>query len=121
MENNYDEAHYIRGRKSPILLFSLGGASGASTLTGHHFTYEGSMHGEIVAALIHSQCINPIIFLNELDKVSKGDNGKGEELINVLVHLTDSVQNSTFCDRYFSSMEFDLSKALLIFSYNDAT
>jgi len=52
-----------------------------------------------------------------LDKVSKTENGK--EIIGILTHLTDSSQNSSFHDKYFSGVDIDLSKALIIFSYND--
>ncbi len=61
--------------------------------------------------------MNPIIYFDELDKVS--DTPKGEEIIGILTHLTDTAQNRQFHDKYFSSIDFDLSKALFIFSYND--
>ena len=67
--------------------------------------------------LIETKCMNPIIFIDELDKVSKTENGK--EIIGILTHLTDSTQNSAFHDKYFSGVDIDLSKALIIFSYND--
>jgi ATP-dependent Lon protease len=63
--------------------------------------------------------MNPVIYFDELDKVS--DSAKGEEIIGVLTHLTDSSQNSLFHDKYFSQLTFDLSKCLFIFSYNDET
>ena len=61
--------------------------------------------------------MNPIIFIDELDKVSKTENGK--EIIGILTHLTDSSQNNAYHDKYFSGVDIDLSKALIIFSYND--
>ena len=61
--------------------------------------------------------MNPVFFFDELDKVS--DTPKGEEIIGILTHLTDTSQNSQFHDKYFSELDFDLSKALFIFSYND--
>jgi ATP-dependent Lon protease len=61
---------------------------------------------------------NPVIFFDELDKVS--DTAKCEEIINILMHITDSTQNSHFSDRYFTGLDFDLSKAIIIFSFNDA-
>ena len=63
------------------------------------------------------KCMNPIIFIDELDKVSKTEHGK--EIIGILTHLIDSAQNDTFQDKYFSNIDLDLSKALFIFSYND--
>ena len=61
--------------------------------------------------------MNPVIYFDELDKVS--DTPKGEEIIGILTHLTDTSQNSQFHDKYFAEIDFDLSKCLFIFSYND--
>ena len=101
----------------PFSLIALGGATDSSVLEGHGYTYEGSMWGKIVDILIQTKCSNPIIYFDELDKVS--DTPKGEEIIGILTHLIDSTQNSNFHDKYFSEIDFDLSKALFIFSYND--
>ena len=101
----------------PFSLIALGGATDASVLEGHAYTYEGSTWGKIVDILIQTKCQNPIIFFDELDKVS--DTPKGEEIIGILTHLIDSTQNTQFHDKYFSEIDFDLSKALFIFSYND--
>ena len=95
----------------------LGGATDSSFLEGHSYTYEGSTYGKIVDILIQTQSSNPIIYFDELDKVS--DTPKGEEIIGILTHLTDTSQNSQFHDKYFSEIDFDLSKCLFIFSYND--
>jgi ATP-dependent Lon protease len=64
-----------------------------------------------------AQSMNPIIFFDELDKVSTSS--RGEEIIGLLTHITDGVQNERFHDRYFGELELDLSKSLIIFSYND--
>ena len=61
--------------------------------------------------------MNPVIYFDELDKIS--NTPKGEEIIGILTHLTDTTQNSQFHDKYFSEIDFDLSKCLFIFSYND--
>ena len=98
---------------------SLGGATDSSFLEGHSYTYEGSICGKIVDVLIKAKCMDPIIYFDELDKVSHTD--KGDEIINILMHLTDPSQNEHFTDKYFSEIDFDLSKATLIFSYNDAS
>ena len=95
----------------------MGGATDSSFLEGHSYTYEGSTWGKIVDILIQSQCMNPIIYFDELDKIS--DTPKGEEIAGILTHLTDTSQNSQFHDKYFSEIDFDLSKCLFIFSYND--
>ena len=96
---------------------ALGGAGDSSFLEGHSYTYEGSSWGRIVQILIESKCMNPVIYFDELDKVS--DTPRGEEIIGILTHLTDTSQNSQFHDKYFNGIDFDLSKCLFIFSYND--
>ena len=105
----------ILGREFAFI--ALGGATDSSFLEGHSYTYEGSTWGKIVDILVKCKSMNPVIFFDELDKVS--DTAKGEEIIGILTHLTDSSQNSKFHDKYFSELEFDLSKCLFIFSYND--
>lgn len=101
----------------PFSLIALGGSSNGSVLDGHNYTYVGSTWGKIVDILIEHKCMNPIIFIDELDKVSKTEHGK--EIIGILTHLVDSTQNTNFQDKYFSNIDLDLSKALFIFSYND--
>ena len=95
----------------------LGGATDSSYLEGHSYTYEGSTWGKIVDILIRSKSMNPVIYFDELDKIS--ETPKGEEIIGILTHLTDTSQNSQFHDKYFAEIDFDLSKCLFIFSYND--
>ena len=101
----------------PFAFIAIGGSSNGSTLEGHNYTYVGSTWGKIVDILIDKKCMNPIIFIDELDKVSKTEQGK--EIIGILTHLIDSTQNDTFQDKYFNGIDLDLSKALFIFSYND--
>ena len=106
------------GKHRPFALIAMGGSSNASTLAGHNYTYVGSTWGRIVDILIEKKCMNPIIFIDELDKVSRTEHGK--EIIGILTHLIDSTQNSGFQDKYFSGVDLDLSKALFIFSYNNS-
>jgi ATP-dependent Lon protease len=96
---------------------ALGGATDSSFLEGHSYTYEGSTWGKIVEILIQCRSMNPVIYFDELDKIS--ETAKGEEIVGILTHLTDTSQNSQFHDRYFAEIDFDLSKCLFIFSYND--
>ena len=105
------------GNSRPFAFIAIGGSSNGSTLEGHSYTYVGSTWGKIVDVLIETQCMNPIIFIDELDKISKTENGK--EIIGILTHLTDATQNDEFADKYFAGIKFDLSKVLFIFSYND--
>ena len=101
----------------PFAFIALGGATDSSFLEGHGYTYEGSMWGKIVQILIDSKCMNPVIYFDELDKIS--ETPKGEEIAGILTHLTDTSQNTQFHDKYFAEIDFDLSKCLFIFSYND--
>ena len=106
------------GVTRPFAFIAIGGSSNGSTLDGHNYTYVGSTWGRIVDILMEHECMNPIIFIDELDKVSRTEQGK--EIIGILTHLIDQTQNDCFHDKYFNGIDLDLSKALFIFSYNDA-
>ena len=101
----------------PFIFIPLGGATDSSFLEGHSYTYEGSTCGKIIQSIIDCKCMNPVIYFDELDKIS--DSPKGAEILNLLVHITDTTQNCQFHDKYFREIEFDLSKCLFIFSYNE--
>ena len=105
----------ILGRKFAFI--ALGGATDSSFLEGHSYTYEGSTWGRIVDILLQCKTMNPVIYFDELDKIS--DTPRGEEIAGILTHLTDVAQNNQYHDKYFSEIDFDLSKCLFIFSYND--
>ena len=107
------------GTTRPFSFIALGGSSNGSTLSGHNYTYVGSTWGRIVDILMEQKCMNPIIFIDELDKVSRTENGK--EIIGILTHLIDPTQNESFQDKYFNGIDIDMSKALFIFSYNDVS
>ena len=108
----------IDGKARPFCLFQLGGATDGNVLEGHNYTYMGSKWGRLVDMLMDSKCMNPIIYFDELDKISETD--KGKEIIDILIHLTDKSQNSQIYDRFFSGIDLDFSKCIIIFSYNDA-
>ena len=101
----------------PFAFIAIGGSCNGSTLSGHNYTYVGSTWGRIVDILMEKKCMNPIIFIDELDKVSRTEHGK--DIVAILTHLTDQAQNEAFQDKYFSGIDLDLSKVLFIFSYND--
>jgi hypothetical protein len=105
------------GESRPFAFIALGGSCNGSTLEGHSYTDVNSTWGRIVDILMDTKCMNPIIYIDELDKVSKTEHGK--EIIGILTHLIDTTQNDIFQDKYFSGIDLDLSKALFIFSYND--
>ena len=101
----------------PFGFVALGGASDGSFLEGHGFTYEGSTYGKISEVLMKAQVMNPVLFFDELDKVSQTQ--RGEEVVGILTHLTDATQNERFNDRYFAEIDLNLSKCLTVFTYND--
>ena len=107
------------GKNRPFAFLPIGGSVNGSTLVGHNYTYVGSTWGRIVDILISTECMNPIIFIDEVDKISSTEYGK--EIIAILTHLTDATQNDNFEDKYFSGIPLDLSKALIVFSFNDAS
>jgi ATP-dependent Lon protease len=101
----------------PFEFFSLGGASDVSNFVGHSYTYEGSIWGRIADSLMHAGTMNPVFYFDELDKISTTPHG--EEIVSMMIHMTDRSQNSEFHDRYFSGIDFDLSQCLFVFSLND--
>jgi len=105
------------GISRPFAMIQMGGDANGSSLHGHNYTYVGSTWGTIVQILMDKKCMNPIIFIDEIDKISKTEHGK--EIIGILTHLLDPAQNDCFQDKYFSGIDLDLSKALFILSYND--
>ena len=105
------------GNPRPFGFLPLGGSSNGAILEGHSYTYLGSTWGRIIEILMETKCMNPIIYIDEVDKVSRTENGR--EIIGILTHLTDASQNHEFTDKYFSGIKFDLSKVLFVFSYND--
>ena len=101
----------------PFQFISLGGDSDATTYTGHQYVYEGSHCGKIANSVIQAKSMSMILMFDELDKIS--DTPKGEEVQNLLVHLTDPVQNMDFEDKYLSGIPLDLSRSMFVFSGND--
>jgi ATP-dependent Lon protease len=101
----------------PFSFYALGGANDVSILEGHSYTYEGGTWGRIVEILMESKAMNPIIFFDELDKISKTI--KGNEITGLLTHITDPVQNNVYQDKYYSGINLDLSKAMFVFSFNE--
>ena len=73
------------GNSRPFAFIQMGGDSNGSTLHGHNYTYVGSTWGSIVQILMDKKCMNPIIFIDEIDKISKTEHGR--EIIGILTHL----------------------------------
>jgi ATP-dependent Lon protease len=98
-------------------MIALGGISDGSLLDGHDYTYEGSKWGRLVQCLMDAKCMDPVIYFDELDKVSESTDG--QEIIGILTHLVDFTQNDKIQDRYFNGIDLDFSNCIFIFSFND--
>ncbi len=101
----------------PIKCISMGGINDSSTFNGFEYTYVGSKCGIISRSIIDCGVMNPIIYMDELDKIS--ETPAGEDVMNFLIHITDPEQSMTFEDKYFQGISIDLSKVLFVFSFND--
>lgn len=101
----------------PFFQINCGGLNDSSVLVGHSETYVGAKPGKIVEILQKSNYMNPIIYLDEIDKLGR----KSEEINGILTHLLDEEQNDKFQDNYLSNINLNLSQAFFIISFNDIT
>lgn len=100
----------------PFYQINFGGLNDVSILTGHSETYIGAKPGKIVEIFTSCNYMNPIIYLDECDKVSEN---KATEIFGVLTHLLDEEQNNKFQDNYLSNVTIDLSKVFFVLAFND--
>jgi ATP-dependent Lon protease len=101
----------------PFKFLSIGAITDESTLKGHHYTWEGSTWGKLSSTLMETKCMNPIILLDEIDKIPINTR-HGDKIKNVLIQILDTTQNDSFEDEYFG-IKTDLSKVLFIATLND--
>jgi ATP-dependent Lon protease len=100
----------------PFYQINFGGLNDVSVLTGHSETYIGSKPGKLVEILTCSNYMNPIIYLDEIDKISET---RATEIFGLLTHLLDEEQNAEFEDNYLSNIKIDLSKVFFVIAFND--
>jgi ATP-dependent Lon protease len=103
----------------PFYRISLGALGHASELRGSPSDNLGSEPGSIVRSIVRARCMNPVILLDEFDKVS-GDEGSRKDFMAIMLELLDPEQNTTFRDWYVD-YPLDLSKVLFIATANRFT
>ena len=104
----------------PFGQITLGGQNDGELLHGHGYTYSGSQPGMIVKKMVEMGSSRCILYFDELDKACS-KNGNVNEIMSILIHLTDPNMNTSFQDRFFQGVDFPLDKVIFMFSYNDSS
>jgi ATP-dependent Lon protease len=100
----------------PFFSINFGGMNDVVALTGHSETYKDAKPGKIVEILTKARCMNPIIYLDEIDKIS---DVRSREINGALTHILDEQQNNSFQDNYLGGIPLDLSRVFFVIAFND--
>ena len=103
----------------PFAQIALGGQNDGELLYGHGYTYSGSQPGMVVKKMIEAGSSRCVLYFDELDK-TVAKHGQTNEIMSILIHMTDPNMNTEFQDRFFQGINFPLNKVLMCFSYNDS-
>ena len=103
----------------PFAQITLGGQNDGELLHGHGYTYSGSQPGLIIKKMVEAGQSRVILYFDELDKACSKTSGVNE-IMSILIHLTDPNMNKSFQDRFFQGIDFPLNKVILMFSYNNS-
>lgn len=98
----------------PFEQISFGGITNSEYIKGHDFTYIGSKPGEIAQCMIRMRRKNGIMFFDEFEKINDNQN-----VVNAMLHITDTTQNAEFKDNFFGDLRIDLSNIWFICSMNE--
>jgi ATP-dependent Lon protease len=101
----------------PFIEIPMGGATNADFLRGSLYVYEGSGPGRLVQGLQSVRAMNPVVFMDEIDKISQTQHG--HEITSVLMQLVDGSQNDGFEDKYFPGIKLDVSQIQFVFAANE--
>lgn len=104
----------------PFAQIALGGQNDGEILYGHGYTYSGSQPGMVVKKMIEAGSARCVLYFDELDKTA-AKHGQTNEIMSILIHMTDPNMNTEFQDRFFQGINFPLNKVLMCFSYNDSS
>jgi len=102
----------------PFHQISCAGVRDGAFLKGFSLTYEGSRQGAVLEALVQARCMDPVILLDEVDKM--GNMRGGDDAASVLIPLLDATQNMAYQDDYLQGIELDVSRAVFVLTLNDA-
>jgi hypothetical protein len=105
----------------PVVALSMCAIGDADALVGTGPAYVGARPGALATGLAAAGCMNPVIVIDEVDKLAGKYASGSQPLVNALLRMTDPKQNAAIHDAYFEQVPLDLSRAPMFFTCNDET